>query len=607
MSFFSNDMRVANTASSSFQSQANVGQFGWTGADQGHYNQLLQYVDECRKIWLNLEEKVLYIDKLLLDIGNIDTQVKQVHEDVEVAKSIRQEVVTIGNLIEVRYAELKPLSDQFQIDYADFSKKFVLINQMYEETEQAAIAAAQSEIGAKEWYDKSAEIAEELRKGNVYRGTWNPNTSVYPAHGGTNSTWDVVLNPGQLEHTWGGITWFWGDRLIYLKDSDAYQQVESGGSVTSVNNKKGAVVLTAADVGAIDIANSEAGTGNVMRVGGARDVAITADLATKFSNTFLPTPNQIGAVNISDTEAGGVIYSKSNKPTAAEVGALPVTGVEAGFGSLMRVGGARDTGLTQDIASKVPLVGSSTIAGSLTVRDGVAITNVGNAITTPSGVLKTIGGTILSLDGSDLTFMTAPLGSYVCHNTYYNGFWKKYDDSKASHLLTVDVNGLNLYASDANNSIVTQHALNVITSKVITTSPVWYPVPTVLRFMDNRDLWAAVSGSRDITNLDYDILKKYQFHVKLAISAPSLTIYDHTYSFTVDEPVSTNSSAYHEYTHTFKCHATPHTKATLFIQQTPYNENSGMPYWELRFSDGMDIGNAADRTATLTISAMKIW
>lgn len=120
-----------------------------------------------------------------------------------------------------------------------------------------------SEEEAKKSFDLTYAIYEDLKKGQVYRGLWNPHTAAYPDNGGTNSVWDVVLNESEIEHNWNGIKWFWGDRLVYVKDANEYQQLESGlsGGVVSVNGKKGAVSLTASDVGALNKAGDTM-TGN---------------------------------------------------------------------------------------------------------------------------------------------------------------------------------------------------------------------------------------------------------------------------------------------------------------------------------------------------------
>lgn len=325
MSLFSNDMRVANTAAPSFQSQANVGQYGWTGADQGHYNQLVQYVDECRKIWLNLGEKISYVEELLKDVDDIDAQVKYIEQIANEVSKWRTEVIAARDQTTNMYNQLLPEFADFTTNYEDFSNKYTDIVKMHSETEQAAIAAAVSANEALVSANEAKEIAEELRQGNVYRGTWNPHTGSYPNNGGTNSTWDVILNEGELEYTWNGILWFWGDRLVYLKNTNEYQQIESGGSVSSVNGKKGAVTLVAADVNAI---NKDTDTMKGALYFGDKNKYIS------LNDKFLYVAAKEGHVVIEGknnpvARVGGydrVIYHTGNKPTANEIGAVTAAG-----------------------------------------------------------------------------------------------------------------------------------------------------------------------------------------------------------------------------------------------------------------------------------------
>lgn len=251
MSLFSNATRVVNTATPDFPTEPNVTQYGWTKSDAASYNQLIQYVDECRKIWLNLEEKILYVEELLVTVGNIDAQVKYIEQMTNAVVQLHGETKTYRDQVSNLYTEVKPLYDDFIIKYNDVVVKWADIVKMHEETGQAAIAAALSEISAAASAKTASDIAEELRKGQVYRGTWNleANNS-YPPTPDTNSVWDVVLGEGTLSFNFDGKVWYWGDRLLYIKDDNKFTQIESGGSVTSVNGKTGAVTLGAADVGA---------------------------------------------------------------------------------------------------------------------------------------------------------------------------------------------------------------------------------------------------------------------------------------------------------------------------------------------------------------------
>jgi len=67
----------------------NVGQFGWTQADIGNYNQLLIYVDQCRQYSEFCAEKAEYISytvsnvvlPALAEMNQIQDQVTGISED----------------------------------------------------------------------------------------------------------------------------------------------------------------------------------------------------------------------------------------------------------------------------------------------------------------------------------------------------------------------------------------------------------------------------------------------------------------------------------------------------------------------------------------------
>ncbi len=116
-------------------------------------------------------------------------------------------------------------------------------------------AAAGSATNAATSLSEAQGLVTELRKGQVYRGTWNPNTSAYPSANGTNSVWDVVVTDPSGSTDFDGKTWESGDRLIYVLDTTTYTRIETGGAVRSVNGDTGAVVVTADSIGAFSPSN----------------------------------------------------------------------------------------------------------------------------------------------------------------------------------------------------------------------------------------------------------------------------------------------------------------------------------------------------------------
>lgn len=367
MSLFSNSVKVVTTATPNFTVESyegpNIGQYGWTKADTGHYNQLIQYVEECRHILEQVQEIQGGLPAILVYIEEI----RKTHDEIMATqKEIEDSLVVFETNYRdfmARYAEFSATYIAFQNQYVDFlnkgqeiigeardaalessqyasesqdfslqskgysvdssnysivsknhsleSKSFADLSKTHADSSQAFSVESSGFADVSEsWYKKSEELYEELRKGQVYRGAWNPHSGAWPDNGGTNSVWDVVLNEGDDSFSWSGITWRWGDRLVYIKDSNSYQQISSGKGVLSVNGKTGSVSLNYEDVAAV--ASAHRGnwdtTGNVINnvVGqlawknyGANHVIFDASKGTSPSNTTIDPVNSQNVWNSS--------------------------------------------------------------------------------------------------------------------------------------------------------------------------------------------------------------------------------------------------------------------------------------------------------------------
>ncbi|MGL5012789.1 MAG: pyocin knob domain-containing protein [Bacteroidales bacterium] len=311
----------------------NVGQYGWTSFDAGNVNQVIEYVDMCKKYTEETRQSAEYVESKVFELAAFMRYIEQVYEDI---KPIYDNILPIYDDIIARHEGIKVLTEDTTKMHSDVEGWHYEVNVMTEETEANALKAltsqllaGQSEQGAEGWYDKSYELYEDLRKGNIYRGTWNPHTAAYPDNGGTNSTWDVILNEGEIEFRWNNILWFWGDRLVYLKEDDLYQQIESGTTVTSVNGKKGAVVLSAEDVKAVPVTrtvNGKALSGNIdITATDTSSVPITRKINNKVLNADLNlTPEDIYSVPLGRT-INKKPLSADVTLSAEDVKAVPVT------------------------------------------------------------------------------------------------------------------------------------------------------------------------------------------------------------------------------------------------------------------------------------------
>lgn len=326
MSWFNNDVRVANTATPSFQSSANVGQFGWTGADQGHYNQLIQYVDECRKIWLDMQDKIAYVEEILSTVKDVDAQVKYMEQMTYAVQGWRSEVMSARSQVQTMHDNLIPLINDFNTKYPEFSNMHSDVVTLHKETVEAQHAAVSAEVEAIKAAQEAKDVAEELRKGQVYRGTWNIEENArYPDKPDTNSVWDVTLKEGSLEYSFDNTRWFWGDRILYLKDEDKFSQIESGSTVISVNGKSGAITLNAADVGAVN-KDGDTMSGALFWENDSKFISqsdqnlhFAARNGTAYIESKLNPIARVGGMDYN-------FYHTGNMPTPSAIGAVSKTG-----------------------------------------------------------------------------------------------------------------------------------------------------------------------------------------------------------------------------------------------------------------------------------------
>ena len=134
-----------------------------------------------------------------------------------------------------------------------------------------------------------------------YRGTWNAstNTPTLVSSVGTNGYYYIVSVAGTTNLD--GITdWQVGDWAIF--NGTAWQKLDQTNLVTSVNGFTGAVVLTAASVGALASVTSSDGSITVSQVGTAVDLAVSA--ASPASTLLLQVRNNSGAT----LTKGTVVY-----------------------------------------------------------------------------------------------------------------------------------------------------------------------------------------------------------------------------------------------------------------------------------------------------------
>ncbi|MGL5582282.1 MAG: phage tail protein [Cetobacterium sp.] len=263
----------------------NVSQYGWTSVEVSRVDLLADYLAQAYKLLQEIKDfqgeydsffdifdqvNAMY-NELTAKLGDFNNKypvIVNLHSEV-----VRLHAEVLRNANNVNLLSIRVSSDASDVSLA---KQAVQENQDKVAEDAAQVAKTYADI---------LDIAEELKKGNVYRGTWNPHSGAYPTnHQGANSTWDVVLNAGETEYDWNGIKWYWGDRLIYLAADGSYTQIETGSSVLSVNGLTGTVRLDMADIyrnaAGDEKLSIEAGNGAVV----VADGKTITDLTTKIDN-----------------------------------------------------------------------------------------------------------------------------------------------------------------------------------------------------------------------------------------------------------------------------------------------------------------------------------
>ncbi|QEG09072.1 tail protein [Aeromonas phage 4_4572] len=239
------------------QENINVTQYGWTNEDVAGITLIQDYLNQIQTLFeqvvileasaqemmleldqikqMTLEVRVMYAD-FIAKYPKIQEALDQMDATLVIMTNMAQQVTNDKDHVDLVKSQIDTIKISIDSSVAIVNQAVIDVTTMRNETNA--------------YYQATKDIAEELAKGQVYRGTWNPNSGAWPNPNGTNSVWDVVLNEGQIEVIWNNIKWVWGDRLLYLKDTSTYQQIESGIGVLSVNGKAGFVTLSNEDVGA---------------------------------------------------------------------------------------------------------------------------------------------------------------------------------------------------------------------------------------------------------------------------------------------------------------------------------------------------------------------
>lgn len=166
--FFSDDIRIGNTASPTTfevgnQQDPNVGQYGWTKSDQAHYNQLIDYVNECRDYYTTFTEIAGYVNHAVKELERIEGQTLYIDRiSGEVAKDsekVNEHKIQVNEW----YNETRTMFDTILEMTKRVNDQYTAIQAIGVNAQAAADSATNSSGQAIDYYLKTKELYDEWK------------------------------------------------------------------------------------------------------------------------------------------------------------------------------------------------------------------------------------------------------------------------------------------------------------------------------------------------------------------------------------------------------------------------------------------------------------
>ncbi|MGL5013616.1 MAG: hypothetical protein ACRC6V_04895, partial [Bacteroidales bacterium] len=175
----------------------NASQYGWTSVEVARVDLLADYLTQAFALLQEVKDFQGEYESFFDIYAQVTAMYNEITVKVADFNTKFPEVVRLHGEVVRLHREVQnnasSVSNNAVRVAADTSKVVTLST----EVEENHAEVLESAVEIQKLYADMIDIVEELKKGNVYRGTWNPHSGAYPTnHAGTNSTWDVVLNAG---------------------------------------------------------------------------------------------------------------------------------------------------------------------------------------------------------------------------------------------------------------------------------------------------------------------------------------------------------------------------------------------------------------------------
>lgn len=164
--FFNDDVRVGDTSSPTTYEVSgtldpNSGQYGWTKSDQGHFNQLVTYVNACREYYESSSAVAGYAKEAIKELVRIEGLIQYIHGESDKVERLAIEIkedtdraVLNNDSVTAMHTSIQLLLTEVRTKYDEIVKIGDLSTQNAESAKADATLAADYYLKTKAMYDE---------------------------------------------------------------------------------------------------------------------------------------------------------------------------------------------------------------------------------------------------------------------------------------------------------------------------------------------------------------------------------------------------------------------------------------------------------------------